>query len=242
MYVNVDVKLVQERVRNDLFHPQNEISYIIIKIIKIYIKTPAIFLSFYVYLVQVKKDPWFENMGQLYIGQLLVSCFWLVVIGRLLFFGCFWSAVFFAVIGQLLLFGCYWSAGIVWLLLFGCQCLAVIGQLLLFGCYWSAVIFWLIQSAFICQLLLVCCYWSDVVGCYWSVVYWSAVIGRMFLGGCYWLDVNGKLSLVGGFGQLLLIGSTPVCSCSNLSSNPGILPTIVHTVKTPGTDNGTLGT
>ena len=51
MYVIVDVKLVQERVRNDLFHPQNEISYIIIKIIKIYIKTPAIFLSFYVYLV-----------------------------------------------------------------------------------------------------------------------------------------------------------------------------------------------
>ena len=51
MYVNVDVKLVQERVRNDLFHPQNEISNIIIKIIKIYIKTPAIFLSFYVYLV-----------------------------------------------------------------------------------------------------------------------------------------------------------------------------------------------
>ena len=145
MYVNVDVKLVQERVRNDLFHPQNEISYIIIKIIKIYIKTPAIFLSFYVYLVQVKKDTWFENMGQLYIGQLLVSCFWLVVIGRLLLVGCYWSVV----IGRLLFFGCfwsavffccYWSAVIVWLLLVGWYCLAVSVWLLLVGCYCLAVI------------------------------------------------------------------------------------------------------
>ena len=191
MYVNVDVKLVQERVRNDLFHPQNEISYIIIKIIKIYIKTPAIFLSFYVYLVQVKKDTWFENMGQL----LLVN-YWSVVSGWLLLVGCYFLAVFgrlffFAVIGQLLLFGCYWSAGIVWLLLFGCQCLAVIGQLLLFGCYWSAVIFWLIQSAVIRQLLLVCCYWSDVVGCYWSVV-----IGQLLLVGCFWVAVIGWMLMV----------------------------------------------
>ena len=182
MYVNVDVKLVQERVRNDLFHPQNEISYIIIKIIKIYIKTPAIFLSFYVYLVQVKKDTWFENMGQLYIGQLLVSCFWLVVIGRLLFFGCFF---------WLLLVSCYCLAVIGRLVLFGCQCLAVIGQLLLFGCYCLAVIFWLIQSAVIRQLLLVCCYWSDVVGCYWSVV-----IGQLLLVGCFWVAVIGWMLMV----------------------------------------------
>ena len=121
------------------------------------------------------------------------------------------------------MFGCYWSAVIVWLLLFGCYFLAD-----LVGCYSSAVIG---------LLLLVRCGRLLLVGCYWS-----AVIGRMFLGGCYWLDVNGKLSLVGGFGQLLLIGSTPVCSCSNLDSNPGILPAIVHTVKTPRTDNGTLGT
>ena len=109
------------------------------------------------------------------------------------------------------MFGCYWSAVIVWLLLVGCYFLAD-----LVGCYLSAVIG---------LLLLVRCGRLLLVGCYWS-----AVIGRMFLGGCYWLDVNGKLSLVGGFGQLLLIGSTPVCSCSNLGSNPGILPTIVHTV------------
>ena len=157
MYVNVDVKLVQERVRNDLFHPQNEISYIIIKIIKIYIKTPAIFLSFYVYLVQVKKDTWFENMGQLYIGQLLVSCFWLAVIGRLLLFGCYWSAVIFwliqsAVIRQLLLVCCYWSDVV------GCYWSVVIGQLLLVGCFWVAVIGW---------MLMVSCHWSAVlVSCY----------------------------------------------------------------------------
>ena len=37
------------------------------------------------------------------------------------------------------------------------------------------------------------------------------------------------------------VGSTPGCGPSNSGSNPGILPNIVHKVKTPGTGTGPWG-
>ena len=52
----------------------------------------------------------------------------------------------------------------------------------------------------------------------------------MVLQSCPKADDNTNLSIV---------GSTPGCGRSNLGSNPGILPNIVHQVQIPGRSTGT---